>query len=89
MTSVVPMASRLLDRVRDEDDGPAGLPPDAPHLGLHDPAILRIERAERLVHQQELGLDGQRPGDGRALAHPAAHATRVVVLEAGQPDQAQ
>ena len=43
---------RLLDRVGDVDHGLAGLLPDAHQFGLQDHAVLRIERGERLVHQQ-------------------------------------
>ena len=43
---------RLLDRVRDVDHGLAGLLPDAREFGLQDRAVLRVERRERLVHQQ-------------------------------------
>jgi hypothetical protein len=32
---------------------------------------LRIERAERLVHQQDFGIDGERTGDADALFHAA------------------
>ena len=35
------------------------------------PLGLGVERAERLVEQQHVGLGGERPGDGHALAHAA------------------
>ena len=34
--------------------------PDAQQLDLHQLAGLRVERAEGLVHQQDVGLDGER-----------------------------
>jgi hypothetical protein len=62
----------LLDGVGDEQDRAARLAPDPADLLLHDPAILGIEGAERLVHQEHVGLDGERASDGGSLAHAAA-----------------
>src|SRR5918993_1831930 len=45
---------RLVDRVRDQNDGLAARHPDALQLRVHALARERIERAERLVHQEEL-----------------------------------
>src|SRR5437762_6878322 len=84
-----PDRHRLLDRVRHEDDGPGGLRPDPPDLGLHDPAVLGVERAEGLVHEEDRGIDGEGAGDGRALAHAAGDAVRVVVLEPLEADEAE
>ena len=61
--------------------------PDPPHLVLHDAPVLGVEGAERLVHEQDVGLDGERARDGGPLAHAAADPARVVVLEAGEPGQ--
>ncbi len=52
---------RLVDRVRDENDGASlggrtVLSPDSQQLVLEDDAGLRVERGQRLVHQQHLGL---------------------------------
>ena len=44
---------RLGDRVGDEHDGGAGLGADPHQLGLHPLAGHLVERAERLVHQQQ------------------------------------
>ena len=55
-------------------------------LVLHQLAGLHVERAEGLVHQQDLGLVDQRLGHRDALAHAAGELVRVAVLEAGQPD---
>ena len=44
----------------DEDHGFGAAPPDAQQLALHQPPGLGIERAERLVHQKDLGFDGVR-----------------------------
>ena len=40
-------------------------------LALHQAAGLRVERAERLVHQQDMRIDRQRAGDRGALLHAA------------------
>ena len=44
----------------DEENGLAPARPDARQLRLHDLAGLRIERRERLVHQEHLRVDGER-----------------------------
>jgi hypothetical protein len=75
--------------VGDEDDRAAGLPPDLHQLVLHHAAVLRVERAERLVHQQDLRLDRQRAGDRGPLLHPAGQAARIVALEPVQADQVE
>ena len=38
---------------------------------------LRVDRGERLVHQQDPRLEGQRPGDGDPLLHAAGQLPRV------------
>ena len=52
-------------------------------LGAH----LGVERAEGLVEQQHLGLDGQRPGQGHALALAARELRGVAVAQVRQADQ--
>ena len=49
----------------------------------------RIERAERLVHQQDVGLVHQRPADRHALLHAARQFARRLAFEAREPDQLQ
>ena len=78
---------RLVDLVGDEQHGLAALLPDAHQLGLHDLAGLRVERRERLVHQQDFRVDRERAGEVDALAHAAGQLARIVVLEAVEPDQ--
>src|SRR6266704_1362034 len=80
---------RLLDAVGDEHDGLAGLLPDAQQLVLEAVAGLRVQRGERLVHQQHVRVEGEAAGDGHPLLHPAGQLMRVPVGEAGQPDQRQ
>src|SRR5581483_6577393 len=62
---------RLRQVVRDEDHRLARLPLEADHLVLHVAADERIERAERLVVQHHLRVDGERAGKTDALLHPA------------------
>ena len=48
----------------------SGLQPQ--QLVLHLPPDQRIERAERLIHQQDVGIVAQGPGEAHPLLHPAA-----------------
>ena len=41
----------------------------------------RVEGAERLVHQQDVGVLGERPGHRRALAHAARELVGTLVGE--------
>ena len=72
---------RLHDAVRDEQDGGAGAPPDRQQLVVQPVARDLVERAERLVHQQDAGLAQQRAGDRDALAL----AARQLVADSGRP----
>ena len=70
-------AHRLLDVVGDEDDRLA-------HLGLQPQELLlqpspgdRVDRAERLVHQQHRRVGGQRPGDPDPLALAPGQLVRI------------
>src|SRR5215471_2378608 len=72
---------RFVDAVRDEERGLLVLLPDAEQLVAHRLAGLRVERAERLVEEQDLRVDGERPRDADALPHAARQLTGPVVLE--------
>ncbi|MNZ94607.1 hypothetical protein D3C78_1137200 [compost metagenome] len=64
-----------------------GLLAVAPHPQqqlLHLQARLTVEGAEGLVHQQDLWIVGQRPGDGDTLHHAAGQLLGVVVGKAAQ-----
>ena len=52
-------------------------------LGAHP----RVERAERLVEQQHLGLDRERPGERHALALAAGELRRIAVDQPLELDQ--
>ena len=78
---------RLGDRVGDEQRGGGPLGPDALQLEVEPLAGHLVERAERLVEQQDLRLDHQRPGDRDPLAHAAGQLGRPGLLEALEADQ--
>ena len=76
---------RLVDVVRDVDDRLARALPDPEELLLHQLTCLRIERRERLVHQQDRRLHGQRARDPHTLAHAARQLVWVLRLEPREP----
>ena len=82
---------RLGDVVRHEEDAlEAGVPRAAPEIDHLGAQVLRgqhVERAERLVHAQHLGLRDERPREADALAHAARQLLRIRVLVAGQTDE--
>ena len=51
-------------------------------------AGLRIERAERLVHQDHRRIVGQRADQRGALAHAAGEFVRIMILEPAKADRA-
>ena len=53
---------------------------DVHHRVLQMGARQRVERAERLVEQQDLRLHGKRPGNADALLHAARNLGRALVL---------
>ena len=66
--------------VRHVDGGRAELVVDAPDLGAHLEAQLRVEIRERLVHQHERRLDDDGAGDRHALLLAAGELARQLVL---------
>ena len=77
---------RLVEVVRDEEDGLALRLPQVEQLVLHQLARLDVERRERLVHQHEVGVEDERLRERDALLHAARQLVRIAVLEAGEPD---
>ena len=67
----MPYIDRLLDAVRHEEDRHAGTLGDLVELQLQPGARLRVQGTERLVHQEDRRVQGQRPGDRDTLLHPA------------------
>ena len=74
-------AHRLVDVVGDHQDGLAGGRVDADHLGLQRVAGDRVERAEGLVHEQDVGIGGKRAGEADALLLAAGELMRAAVAE--------
>src|SRR5213595_1356918 len=70
--------------VSDEDDRLARSIPQLEELILQEQSRLGVERAERLVHQDDLGVVHERADDVRALAHPPRQLVWIVILEAGE-----
>ena len=69
---------RLVDVVRDHHHGVAELLVDGHHRVLQMRPRQRVERAERLVQQQHLGLHGQRAGEPtRCFMPPEISAGRL------------
>ena len=62
------------------------LGPDLEQVVLHEIARLHVERAERLVHQDDLGVVDHRHGQRHPLAHAARQLMRMIALEAGEAD---
>src|SRR5262249_57455624 len=52
-----------------------------------DHAGLLVERAERLVHEQDAGLEAERAGERGALAHTAGELGGIVLREVLEPDR--
>ena len=73
--------------MRDENNGAAGFAADIRQQLLHDDSGLRVKRSERLVHQQNFRLVGQRSGDGRSLLHAAGELIREGGFKTVQPDK--
>src|SRR6266446_7880009 len=78
---------RLSYPVGDKDNGFLRLLPDAQQLEVHLLARERVERAERLVHEDELGIVDERTRDRGALLHAAGELVWVHRLLALEPDQ--
>ena len=63
--------------------------PDPLQLVVEQVAGHRVERAERLVHQQDVAVLGERPGDGDALAHAAGQLVRPLLAEPAEVHRLQ
>src|SRR5262249_20672528 len=71
----------LFDIVRDEQHGLLVAFPDPEQHFLHQRSGLIIQRPERLVEQQDLGIVGEGTRDGRALLHAAGQLLRPVIFK--------
>src|SRR5262245_374652 len=77
----------LGDRMGHEDDGLLRFGPELEQFPVQFVTDDLVERSEGLVHQQELGIEGQGPGDRGALLHAARELPRKFSLEAFEPDE--
>jgi hypothetical protein len=71
----------------DEQDGRSRAPPEREQLVIEAVAGDLVKRAERLVHEEQLRLADQRPGDGDALALAAGKLVRQPVGQRGKVHQ--
>ena len=61
--------------------------PDAQQFDVQAVASKRIERAERLVHQQHARVGDQRLTDRDALLHAARQLVRIALRELFEPER--
>src|SRR5262249_11569878 len=80
---------RLRNVVRDVDDGLLGLAPHVDEQALHLVAGQRVERRERLVHQEHGRIVGECARDRRALLHPPPELGGIGPGERPDLDEAQ
>src|SRR2546425_3726014 len=85
----VAQVDRFVDVVGDEEDRLAGALPDAGQLLLHGLPRLRVQRAERLVHQQHVRVEREHAGERDALLHPARELAGQKMTELGQSGKRQ
>src|SRR5271166_1353313 len=72
-----------------EEDLLAGARPDIDEQFLHGLARHAVEGAERLVHQENGGVGGERARNAHALAHAAGEFVGPGVGEVLEADEAQ
>src|SRR5579862_549146 len=86
---------RFLDVVGDEDHALNRKLPFAPEVEEIGAQVLRrqhVERGERLVHEENVGMDDEGSGETDALAHAAGQLARIggfVAVEADEVDGGQ
>src|SRR6185437_76660 len=80
---------RLADLMGNEHRGLVALAHQPDELGAQVARSHLIERRERLVAQQDFGIDRKGARDRHALAHAARQRMRVIVLVAGQAEPRQ
>ena len=83
------MLQRLLLVVRDIDEGQADLAVERLELDLHVGAQLAVERAQRLVEQQQMRREDQRAGQRHPLLLAARELARQAVGQRAELDEAQ
>ncbi|MNP38421.1 hypothetical protein D3C76_1319330 [compost metagenome] len=80
---------RFVDIVGDEHHGGADAGPDIQQQLLHAGTGLRVQCAERFVHQQQPWAVDQHPGDFGPLLHTAGQLVGPAPGKVGQPHQLQ
>ena len=78
---------RLVQIVRDEDDGLPELALQIEELVLQAGADQRVEGGERLVHEQDVGVGRERAREADPLLHAARELVGVLVAPLLEPDQ--
>ena len=78
---------RLLDRMRYKQHGQARALLDFEQFVLKPFPAHGVERAERLVHQDDLGIVREHARDRDALLHAAGELMRIGIDESLQPHQ--
>ena len=81
----VPEPDRLAHVVGDEQDGQVPLGGDPVELVVQHVPGHRVERAERLVHQQHVRVLGERAGQRDPLPHAAGQLVRALGAEPAEP----
>src|SRR5262245_53438050 len=78
---------RLDDIVGDENNAAPGALPEPQQLVLENEPGLGVERAKRLIHQNDVNaVVNERAHNGNALAHSAGKLVRIQFFESLQPD---
>src|SRR5829696_1244222 len=85
----VPERERLVQVVGDEDDRPLGLALDIQEEVLHVAPNQRVERRERLVHEQYLLLGRKGPRETHPLLHAAGELCYELVALALEADHVE
>jgi hypothetical protein len=85
----VGQAGRLAHVVGDEEDGEAAVAPQRLELVVQQVAGHGVEGAERLVHEQHVGVLGEGAGQGDPLAHAAGQLVGPLAPEGLEVDGAE
>src|SRR5579872_847731 len=79
-------SQRLRLGMRDEDEGDAEIALQQAQFALDRFAQIGVERAERLVEQEDVGLDDEAPRQRDALPLAAGKTVRAAVDNVGEPE---
>ena len=81
---------RFLDVVGHENDAldrQLAVAPEVEKVGAQGFRREHVERRERLVHEQDVGMHDERAGEADALAHAAGEFARIGGFVAVEPDE--